>query len=564
MSPRAPSRPPRLDGYEFRSVLGGGGFADVFLYRQERPQREVAVKVLLSGIGDLGVRAQFEAEANVMAAMSTHPSIVTIHQAEVADDGRPCIVMEYCSRPNFGVRFRSERIAVEEALRVGVMIAGAVETAHRAGVLHRDIKPANILVTEYNRPALTDFGISIATTEAGDIEDSTGMSIPWSPPECFADPPRADVRSDVFSLAATVYSLLAGRTPFEATDRRNTAAELIRRIETMPLPPLERPDAPASLSRVLAVAMAKDPAARYDSALAFGRALQQVEAELSLPVTAMDVLEDRSRQPVAARAEPDDLDMHTRIRSITTIAPGAPGMQGAPGAQGVPGAQGMHGAMGIPGAHSPAQREIDPFAGIAPAPGELAASRAAAPGESTAPRTMLRPSASLPPRSPLEAEADPDPEPEGRGLGLPPWLVLSVVGALVLAVGVGAVLGVRAAFPEKEGPTPPDDTTEPVAFDDRDVAAPTDIRIEKIDMPGTEVDKARISWSRPQGFAQGDVYLVSWKDMEDGYRQFGEPQEVAGRESMVMNAPPHHDHACVQVAVRVPSGAAQSAGEACM
>ncbi|WP_341856059.1 serine/threonine-protein kinase [Brachybacterium sp. GPGPB12] len=167
---------------------------------------------------DDSVRHQFDSEANVMAQMSTHPSIVTIHQAEVSGDHRPYIVMEYCSRPNYGVRFRKERITVAEA-RVGVQIAGAVETAHRAGILHRDIKPANILVTDYNRPALTDFGISIAAGQGEDVEDSQGMSIPWSPPEFFADPPRADVRSDVFSLAASVYSLLAGQTPFERRGR---------------------------------------------------------------------------------------------------------------------------------------------------------------------------------------------------------------------------------------------------------------------------------------------------------------------------------------------------------
>ncbi|WP_422115149.1 serine/threonine-protein kinase [Brachybacterium sp. UNK5269] len=188
MSPRPPSPPPRLPGYEYEQLLGSGGFADVFLYRQFRPQRRVAIKVLLSTVLDDSVRRQFDAEANVMAQMSSHPSIVTIHQAEVSDDHRPYLVMEYCSKPNYGVRFRRERITVAEALRVGVQIAGAVETAHRVGILHRDIKPANVLVTDYNRPALTDFGISIATGQGHDVEDSQGMSIPWSPPEFFADP----------------------------------------------------------------------------------------------------------------------------------------------------------------------------------------------------------------------------------------------------------------------------------------------------------------------------------------------------------------------------------------
>ena len=137
--------------------------------------------------------------------------------------------MEYCPRPNLQVRYRREPFSVAESLRVGVQVAAAVETAHRAGVLHRDIKPANILVTEYNRPALTDFGIASTTNAAA---ESAGLSIPWSPPESFADVPRSDPRSDVYALGATVYTLLAGRSPFELPGQRNTAAELIHRIET--------------------------------------------------------------------------------------------------------------------------------------------------------------------------------------------------------------------------------------------------------------------------------------------------------------------------------------------
>jgi len=199
----------------------------VFLYEQEMPRREVAVKVLLADRISSTAAQEFADEANVMAMLSTHPAIVTIYQAGVAGDGRPYLVMEYCPRPNLQLRARNETFSIAEALRVGVQVAGAVETAHRAGVLHRDIKPANILVTEYNRPALTDFGIASTTNAA---EESAGLSIPWSPPESFADVPRSDPRSDVYQLGATVYSLLAGRSPFEVAEQRNTAAELIERI----------------------------------------------------------------------------------------------------------------------------------------------------------------------------------------------------------------------------------------------------------------------------------------------------------------------------------------------
>ena len=252
-------------------------------------KRRVAVKVLLTERMSSGSVAEFTAEANVMAMLSTHPAIVTIYQAGVARDGRPYLVMEYCPKPNLQVRYRREPFSVAESLRVGIQVAAAVETAHRAGVLHRDIKPANILVTEYNRPALTDFGIASTTSAAA---ESAGLSIPWSPPESFADVPRSDPRSDVYALGATVYTLLAGRSPFEMPGQRNTAAELIHRIETAPLPPLGRADAPESLERALERAMAKSPADRYESALAFARALQKVQIELSHSVTPIDILDD--------------------------------------------------------------------------------------------------------------------------------------------------------------------------------------------------------------------------------------------------------------------------------
>ncbi|MFV0408053.1 MAG: protein kinase domain-containing protein [Propioniciclava sp.] len=313
---RAPSPPPELPGFSYLQPLGSGGFADVFLYEQQLPRRRVAVKVLLAERISSGAAEEFTDEANVMAMLSTHPAIVTIHQAGVAGDGRPYLVMEYCPRPNLQVRSQKEPFSVAEALRVGVQVAGAVETAHRAGVLHRDIKPANILVTEYNRPALTDFGIASTT---GAVTEAAGMSIPWSPPESFADPPRGGPRTDVYALAATVYTLLAGRTPFERPSERNTSAELIERIERMALPPLHRPDAPASLHTALHRAMAKNPDDRYPSAVGFARSLQKIQIELAHSVTPIDIVDEHP----ADDDDGDDGDGLTRVREVVSIDPEA-------------------------------------------------------------------------------------------------------------------------------------------------------------------------------------------------------------------------------------------------
>lgn len=323
---REPSTPPTIPGYDVDRLLGMGGFADVFLYTQRMPRRSVAVKVLLASSLGADVAERFRTEADLMARLSHHPSIVTIHHADVAADGRPYLVMEFCSRPGLGQRYRAERMGVAEVLRIGVRLASAVETAHRAGILHRDIKPANVLVTDFGWPALTDFGIAATTGLAAGA--ATGMSIPWSPPEMLAEHPAGDERSDVYSLAATVYSLLARRSPFEVPDGRNGAADLIARIERSPLAPTGRGDVPESLQHVLERAMDKQPSRRHPSAVAFARALQQVEAELMLPLTPLDLPEEVLGGAVLAEeggvggagADPDA----TRLRPVTSISPERP------------------------------------------------------------------------------------------------------------------------------------------------------------------------------------------------------------------------------------------------
>ena len=202
---RAPSTPPELPGYTSMGLLGSGGFADVFLYEQKLPRRQVAVKVLLTEELGRDTRAQFVAEANLMAQLSAHPFIVTIFHADVSTDGRPYFVMEYCSGPSLAERYKRQPFTIEDALRTGVRLAGAIATAHAAGILHRDIKPANVLTNDYGWPALTDFGISsnldgelpvhtVTAPEAsatGSGQSAVGMSVPWSPPEMFEDDPQA-------------------------------------------------------------------------------------------------------------------------------------------------------------------------------------------------------------------------------------------------------------------------------------------------------------------------------------------------------------------------------------
>jgi serine/threonine protein kinase len=313
---RLPSQPPNLPGFSYVRVLGSGGFADVFLYEQNMPRRQVAVKVMLAEVVTSQVKQMFQAEANLMAQLSTHPSILTVYQASVSSDGRPYLVMELCSSA-IGQRYRSDPLPVPEVLSIGVRIASAVETAHRAGVLHRDIKPSNILTTAYGHPVLSDFGIAATLSEA-DVTEAIGLSIPWSAPEVLLDETSGTIASEVWSLGATIYSLLAGRSPFEQPGKENTSAELIQRITKGRPQPIGRADVPPRLEQVLMRSMSRKPSARQRSALEFIRELQSVEAELGLPQTPIEVAMDDW-----ALATADDPEERTRVKGVVAVDPGS-------------------------------------------------------------------------------------------------------------------------------------------------------------------------------------------------------------------------------------------------
>ena len=313
MARRLPSQPPTLSGFSHLHVLGSGGFADVFLYEQNLPRRLVAVKVLLSEVVNDQVRQMFQAEANLMAQLSSHPAILTVYQASVSADGRPYLVMELCSS-SLSDRYRRERIPVPEVLRVAIKIGGAIETAHRSGVLHRDIKPSNILLTAYGHPVLSDFGIA-STINNLDSQESVGLSIPWSAPEVLVEETTGTVQSEVWSFAATVYSLLAGRSPFEVREGSNSSNDLMTRINKAVMQPIERPDVPLSLERALQFAMSRRPDDRPSSVFDLVRELQAVESQLGVPQTSVDVEVDD--WALSTLSDSDDKTVIRALREAT-------------------------------------------------------------------------------------------------------------------------------------------------------------------------------------------------------------------------------------------------------
>ncbi len=297
---------PRIDGFRYLRYLDSGGFSTVHLYEEQATSRQVAVKVLK----DVGlpeqVRTRFVDEATAMAHLGNHPNIVQVLRVAETGDGHLYLVMHYYSQPDLGKQAKDRPLEIPRVLEIGVRIAGAVHTAHAAGILHRDIKPANILVDEFDQPGLTDFGI--AGRVAGSDSDTDRMlSVPWSPPEIVRPRPgdSGGVASDVYSLGATLWHLLVGHSPFHVVGGDNTRAALESRILSGGPPETGR--APGNLERLLRRAMSHEPGRRPVSAKAMAVELQAVQRELGIGQTQLVL---RSA-PVVLRERPevDDHDL---------------------------------------------------------------------------------------------------------------------------------------------------------------------------------------------------------------------------------------------------------------
>ncbi|GIG36765.1 serine/threonine-protein kinase [Cellulomonas pakistanensis] len=508
---REASQPPHLPGYAVQRLLGSGGSADVFLYEQDLPRRPVAVKVLLGSV-DAAAREAFEREADLTARLSHHPSIVTVHQAGVAGDGRPYLVMEYCARPGLGQRYRSERFAVAEVLELGVRLASAVETAHRAGILHRDIKPGNVLTNDFGRPVLTDFGIA-STVDAGG--PAVGMSIPWAAPELLAAAPHGDARSDVYSLAATLFSALAGRSPFERPGGGNEAADLVGRIERGAPVPFARDDVPDRLRTVLARAMAREPQQRHARAFDLAQDLRAVQADLGLPVTALDV--DDHAGPAGAAGAPSagaPADA-TRARPVVEIAPqgGGPDLARPPVAAAAPAAAPQPVGPPLDLGSGPEATRLRPVVAVRPD-----AAPAPAPGPELVP-------------APVEVHpGGPSRSRTGR--------VLAAVGSVV---AIAAAVVALVLLTNRPDATPgPDAGTEfpgPASTLSQTVPAPTNLFGSR-EADGTVV----FTWTNPDE-QEGDTYLWGLRTAT------GEPQLQIVEEQTVTVTPEAAGEVCIEVSV---------------
>jgi serine/threonine protein kinase/tetratricopeptide (TPR) repeat protein len=265
------------DRYAIERELGRGGMATVYLARDLKHDRPIALKVLAAEVGVLVGRERFLREIETAAHLQ-HPHILPVF-----DSGETAGLLWYTMPYVVGESLRDllrrkGKLTVAESVRLGQDIAGALQAAHDQGVIHRDVKPENVLLS-HGQALVADFGIArTARSASGDHLTQTGLTLgtpAYMSPEQAVGERELDGRADIYALGCLLYELLAGHPPYSGP----TAGALIAKHIVEPAPALRRsrPDVSASLEGVVAKAMAKDPADRFATADAFRQALASAE-----------------------------------------------------------------------------------------------------------------------------------------------------------------------------------------------------------------------------------------------------------------------------------------------
>jgi eukaryotic-like serine/threonine-protein kinase len=272
----------KLGRYLIVESLGAGGMGVVYRARDEKLERDVAIKVLSAGllVND-EARRHFKREALALAKLN-HPHIAAVYDTG-EENGIDYIVMELVEGESLAARLRRGRMDTKEATSIALQVAEGLEEAHEHGVIHRDLKPANIMITPRGRAKVLDFGLAklFSQGDAGlsmtEVQGVMGTPMYMSPEQALGK--RVDARTDLWSLGAVYYESIAGRPPFEAT----SGLAVMRAVVDAPLMPLRqvRPDSPAESEQIATRALEKDADRRYQTAAEFVRDAQDLVAKLS-------------------------------------------------------------------------------------------------------------------------------------------------------------------------------------------------------------------------------------------------------------------------------------------
>lgn len=281
--------------YELGGIIGRGGMADVHRGVDSRLGRTVAIKLLRPDMArDPQFQARFKREAQSVAALN-HPSIVAIYDTgeHTVPDGSedsvrvPYIVMEFVEGKTIRDLIRAKEVSIDRAIDFCLGVLSALEYSHKAGIVHRDIKPANVMYCEgSNSVKVMDFGIARAIADSSATMTQTqavvGTAQYLSPEQARGE--TVDARSDLYSAACLLYEMLTGRPPFVGDSPVSVAYQHVREI---PEPASSvNPEVSAALDSVLAKALQKNRADRFQDAAAFRRALRAARAGVPVPAVA--------------------------------------------------------------------------------------------------------------------------------------------------------------------------------------------------------------------------------------------------------------------------------------
>jgi tRNA A-37 threonylcarbamoyl transferase component Bud32 len=255
--------PERVGNCLILEELGHGGMAIVYKARQERPERLVAVKLLLGGkLSGAERRARFSAEADAIARLH-HPHIVQVYEAG-EHGGLLYLVLEFCAGGTLAQRLNGTPQTAALAVQWLEPLAQAVAHAHKAGVIHRDLKPANVLLTADGQVKISDFGLARAERPELTATGAILGTPSYMPPEQAAGGKQVGPQADVYALGALLYEVLTGRPPFQGASAIETLAQV---RDQEPVPPRRlQPSVPADLETVCLTCLQKTPARRYAGA----------------------------------------------------------------------------------------------------------------------------------------------------------------------------------------------------------------------------------------------------------------------------------------------------------
>ena len=305
-SPQTATGPrlPVLPGYTVVGTLGSGGSAVVYRARQLNLDREVAVKLIRHEVDDGSAWRRFEREAKIIASLTGHPHVVTIYDVGRTPAGQPFLVTELLDRGSLtDVIATDGPLTATRAVAVGQAMASALSAAHARGILHRDLKPANLLLNSLGQIKLADFGI--ARLMAGHAHTTTG-TLAFTPEHAAPEVLRGDTEgtaTDVYGLASTVATALAGHSLFTLRPDERIEALMYRKLMEPP-PPLPS-SVPPALATLVDRCLAADPTARPS--------LEEVSAELDRLAVAPAA--------VASPAAPAALSAPAASRAAATVSP---------------------------------------------------------------------------------------------------------------------------------------------------------------------------------------------------------------------------------------------------